>query len=222
MRVFLYLVSIHVATKKGSFFEMNEMIECKWDRCPSLSLALRFCCLVLAVVAFRRGSALLLRLFRLWFVTRPFLLTRFLFASAALLLRPLPVAITPLAIVRLIFATPLALLILGLVRIFGLGWSRFGFGTWTSGSGLGTFTMRPRATTTSRWPLLALLWPWGRSAWSRKIMIYYNDSENWQEDEKSFNRTSSAVIYCANDGGCASCCVVAMPSCAGDPWIESV
>lgn len=32
MRVFLYLVSIHVATKKNdSFFEMNEMIECKWD-----------------------------------------------------------------------------------------------------------------------------------------------------------------------------------------------
>lgn len=46
--------------EESSFFEMNEMIECKWDHC--LSLALRFCYLVL-VVAFRHGSALLLRLF---------------------------------------------------------------------------------------------------------------------------------------------------------------
>lgn len=163
--------------EESSFFEMNKMIECKRDHC--LSLALRFCYLVL-VVAFRRRSALLLRLFRLWLVTGPLFLARLLFASAALLLRPLPIAITPLTIVRLVFATPLALLILGLVWILGFGWSRLGFGTWTSGSGLGALTMRARATTTSWWwPLLTLLWPWGRSAWSRKIMIYHNDSENW-------------------------------------------
>lgn len=129
---------------------MNEMIECKWDyvHCSSF-LTLRFCRLVL-VVAFRRGSALLLRLFRLRLIAGSFLLVRLLFASAALLLRSLPVAITPLAVVRLVFATSLALLVLGFFRILGFGRSRLGLGTRTSGSGLGALARRARAAATSR------------------------------------------------------------------------
>lgn len=136
----------------------------------SLCLALRFCRFLLVVV-FWCGSTFVIR-FGFWFIAGPLLLAGFLFTSAALLLGPLPIAVAPLTIVRLVLAAPLPIFILGFFQgILGLGRSRLGFGTRTPRPGRRTLASWTWTTATTRWPLLPFLWSRWWSTWpSSKIL----------------------------------------------------
>lgn len=175
----IYCIDIHSHDKKGGFSKLMKQssvtrIVSVVDGVSStasskqyrqwLGLILRFCGLLLVVTL--RGSALILRLFWLRFVARSFLFAGLLVASAALLLGSLPIAVTPLPIIRFVFAASLPILIFGLIRVFGFGRPRFGLGTRASGSGFWTLAARTWTTATPRRPLLALLRSGGWSTWS--------------------------------------------------------
>lgn len=134
MYFFLFFVTVSIHRDERWLSKTGEIVEYEWNFVESSSLScldLRFGGLLLVVIALRSGSTFLLRL-RLRLVAGFLLLAGPLLLALALLLGPLPIAVTPLTVVRLVLAASLSILVLRLVRVLGLGRPGLGFGARTS------------------------------------------------------------------------------------------